>query len=244
MVPHPFARSNHKHYTLPSLQFTTFDGGINDMMLFTVTPNLTEAKCSVDFLSVFGTPASPILHSRLQFLALVYNFDDPEDILQYLTLPALQCLRISEMHDTSYSSLHSFLTRSSPALISLSIRGDNHGFSDWQECFSAVGGTLGNLELDQPSERVQDSIFYLHHPIPELRFEHSRISPPFPKLKDISFLNVDSTHYGLLASFLKNRSSGGEIAKLQSFRLVWKLYTYLDSIFLAEPENDRITRNQ
>ncbi|KAJ7682438.1 hypothetical protein DFH06DRAFT_1464158 [Mycena polygramma] len=232
------------YYTLPSLQLTTFDGGISDLQLFTIAPNLTEVKCAVEYLHPQARPTSKILHSRLQSLALVAAWEAPEDILQCLTLPVLQCLHISQMADSTYSSLHSFLTRSSPPLSSLSIRGDDFGFRDWQDCLSSVATTLEDLELEDPLSRVQRSIFSLHRFVGYIG-EPSGISPPLPKLQRLKFLSCKHIDYRELQSFLEARSSESEtteVTPLQSFRLVWKDDTYLASLLGAGSETDSITR--
>ncbi|KAF7352455.1 F-box domain-containing protein [Mycena venus] len=228
------------YYVLPSLQLTTFEGAITDIELFKVAPNLRTATCFVDYLVSHTLPISPIHHSRLQSLAFVDNFEAPQDILCYLTLPALECLRISEMADTTYPSLHSFLRRSLPPLITLSIRGDNVGFSDWQECLSSVAATVENLELESPSRRIQDSILYLHS-CPLFCPERCKISPPLPKLKHLSFLNSTGTNYRRIKYYLKGRFDDNGLVNLQSFRVVWKYDTFLDSIFCAGEESDDIT---
>ncbi|KAF7355642.1 F-box domain-containing protein [Mycena sanguinolenta] len=218
------------YYSLPWLQLTTFEGPISGLELFQVALNLTDATCAVDCLRHGPTARSPIQHNRLQSLALVCNHENPEDILEYLILPALRCLRISEAQDTTYPTLHSFLLRSSSPLITLSIRGDNDGFSDWQECLSSVAATLENLELDCPSAKVQNSILYLHYAAPFTRLQHSRISPPLPKLRNIIFSGLTSTNYGLLQRFLEDRSADSQLTKLESFTVIWGYKTSFLSV--------------
>ncbi|KAF8213910.1 hypothetical protein K438DRAFT_1927157 [Mycena galopus ATCC 62051] len=207
------------YYGLPWLQLTTFEGDVYNLELFKLAPNLTEVICSFD--SRHTVP--PISHSRLQSLTLICNVagEETQDILKCLTLPALQCLRISEMYDTTYSSLRSFLLRSTPPLTTLSIRADNDGFADCQECLSSVAATLEDLELQHPSPRVQRSILYLHNTLSWLRMEHCRISPPLPKLRNLSFLDSPGTEYHLLEHFIHARSTDSQLTKLHSVRVVW-----------------------
>ncbi|KAJ6515508.1 hypothetical protein C8R45DRAFT_1139916 [Mycena sanguinolenta] len=213
------------YYSLPWLQLTTFEGPISGMELFQIAQNLTDTTCAVDCLRQGAAALAPTHHARLQSLALVGNHEDPEDILGYLTLPALRCLRISEVLDATYPTLHSFLLRSSPPLVTLALRGDNDGFTDWQECLSSVAVTLENLELEQPSARFQNSILYMHYPLPNLRLEHSRITPPLPKLQNITFSVSTGTNYFQLENFLAERSADSQLAKLQSFTVVWNSNT-------------------
>ncbi|KAJ7432280.1 hypothetical protein B0H11DRAFT_2126899 [Mycena galericulata] len=112
------------------------------MDLFQIAPNLTETICSVPRLR--GIPQSTIIHLRLRSLILTES---------YLTLPALESLHVSEMDDTSYPSLTSFLQRSSPPL----------------------RPSLENLELESPSEEVQLFIFqYRNKPVHTVHPPHLR----------------------------------------------------------------------
>ncbi|KAJ7118584.1 hypothetical protein C8R43DRAFT_96056 [Mycena crocata] len=109
------------YYTPPSLQLTIFEGEIDNLDIFAHALNLIEAQCSVEYL--LPVPTSNVSHPKLQSLTLCTSHlsRQPVDILRYLTLPALQILHISKMEDTMYSSLSTFLTRSSPPLCTLSI---------------------------------------------------------------------------------------------------------------------------
>jgi hypothetical protein len=147
------------YYTPPALQLTVFEGQIDELDLFTLAPNLTHARLCVECIT--STPPSAISHARLQSLSFFTSCRKLQafDILQHLTLPALQTLHILEVEDTTYSTLHAFLTRSSPPLTTLSIHADSAEFVDWQECISCVADTLEHLKLDSPSSEVQLTIF-------------------------------------------------------------------------------------
>jgi hypothetical protein len=121
------------------------------------------------------------------------------DIIQYLTLPALQLLNIADMEDTTYASLHPFLSRSSPPLLNLAIRLDDNRFRNWEACVDCVGSTLENLALESPSIEVQLSLFY----------------QPFPNLRTLSLFTSPSSPiiYPDLCDFLD------ELPRLSSFRL-------------------------
>ncbi|KAJ7129204.1 hypothetical protein C8R44DRAFT_872497 [Mycena epipterygia] len=182
------------YYTPPSLQLTKFDSEIDDLKLFTLAPNLAEARCAMTYL--YSTvQTSIILHPRLQSLTLCASpdFEKPIDILQHLTLPALQSLHISEMEDTAYPSLQPFLTRSSPPLLTLSIRADDEDFHDLEECFSCVNDTLENLELVSPSKDVQLTILRIYY-------------PHFPHLQTLSLVDAFGIDYGALVGYLEKKT--------------------------------------
>ncbi|KAJ7432288.1 hypothetical protein B0H11DRAFT_2381324 [Mycena galericulata] len=200
-------------YSLPWSQLTRFEGEIDDMELFKSAQNLVEVRCAA-----MGSPTAPtstISHPRLRSLALIETEEgDPApDILEYLTLPALQSLDISAMSDTTYASLQPFIARSSPPLLSLSIRVDDPQFTDWAECLDRVGTTLENLELYSPSEKVQLSL---------LNPESGQFVPRLPNLRALTFLNVSPANYSAFVAFLC-RTPG-----LRSLRLSCPLGTFLD----------------
>ncbi|KAJ7506526.1 hypothetical protein B0H11DRAFT_2185826 [Mycena galericulata] len=212
------------YYDFPSSQLTKFDGEIETMDLFQMAPNLTEAICSVPRLR--GIPQSAIIHLRLRSLILTesVNHAGPLDILEYLTLPALESLHVSEMDDTSYPSLTSFLERSSPPLRTLSVRVDDPEFFDWAECFNCVGPSLENLELESPSEEVQLFIFqYRNKPVHTVH--------RFPNLRTLTILNAPPTNYIALLDFLY------KALHLRSFRLVSSDGAFLDDKIYSGSRN-------
>ncbi|KAF8214165.1 hypothetical protein K438DRAFT_1803004 [Mycena galopus ATCC 62051] len=137
--------------SVPWLQLTKYDGLVQDFQLFAQAANLMEAVCSLNF-----TPRSSfteITHTRLSSLAVTVG---APELLQYLTLPALQHLDISFEDD--YAELEGFLIRSSPPLVSLSVQGTTYS-CDWKRCLACVASTLENLQLKYPSPDFLASIF-------------------------------------------------------------------------------------
>ncbi|KAJ7771097.1 hypothetical protein DFH07DRAFT_804870 [Mycena maculata] len=215
------------YYVFPWSQLTKFDGEITTMDLFRLAPNVTEARCSVPSLD--PTPTSTITHPRLRSLALIESVLKTKsiDILEYLTLPSLQSLHISDMEDTSYDTLDVFLERSSPPLLTLSVRVDDADFFDWVECLTCVGPTLENLELESPPEEVQLRLFnYRNKP------EHS--IPHLPNLRALTLLNASQTNYAALVHFLYRTP------KLCSFRLFCSPGGFLDDKIMAGPHARKV----
>ncbi|KAJ7887544.1 hypothetical protein B0H14DRAFT_2695195 [Mycena olivaceomarginata] len=217
------------YYSPPFQQLTKFDGEIVGMDLFTLAPNLIEARCSVDYIS----PAQPsfISHSRLQSLTLFTTFDGtaPCDILRHLTLPALQSLHVSEMEDAT--SLAAFLSRSSPPLRTLSIRIDDDEFFDWGDCLSLVAETLENLEVVYPFPYVQSAILTCHT-------RDIWIKIPLPRLQTLTFQTLSGIEHEKLISFLDARTRLPELATFRSFRLICPSGTFLDDAIDAPSSSD------
>ncbi|KAJ7368852.1 hypothetical protein DFH08DRAFT_832454 [Mycena albidolilacea] len=217
------------YYSPPFQQLTKFDGEIVGMNLFTLAPNLIEARCSVDYISPAQT--SFISHSRLQSLTLFTTFDGtgPCDILQHLTLPALQSLHMSEMEDAT--SLAAFLSRSSPSLRTLSIRIDDDEFFDWGDCLSLVAETLENLEVVYPFPYVQSAILTCHT-------RDIWIKTPLPRLQTLTFQTLSGIEHEKLISFLDARTRLPELATFRSFRLICPSGTFLDDAIDAPSSSD------
>jgi hypothetical protein len=94
---------------------------ITSLDLFTVAPALTELNVSL--FVPRGVFPGMVIHRGIKSL----TGDTGDDLIQYLTLPALQSLHIYST--TSYGSLESFLARSSPPRASLTcmdIRSDRN----------------------------------------------------------------------------------------------------------------------
>jgi hypothetical protein len=220
------------YYTLPSLQLTVFEGEIDDLSIFTQAPNLTQARCSVEYL--FPSPTSVTSHNRLQLLSLSrsYSGDYACDILTHLTLPALQTLYISQMDDSTYPNLQTFFTRSSPPLRTLSIRMDNEKFTDWAKCLSLVGHTLETLELESPFREVQLAIFQGN--------DMYNTNLRFPHLRNLSFIWVSCADYALLFQYLDDITAPP--TKLRSFRLECSTGTFLDDEISVRSYIDRSYR--
>ncbi|KAJ6515418.1 hypothetical protein C8R45DRAFT_1205683 [Mycena sanguinolenta] len=175
---HPlYAPNSLDPYTLPWPRLTKFVGTVLwDMELFTLAPNLTEVTCTFDLNHHASLPM--ITHPNLLPLT---------DILQYLTLPALRHLDVSNDEPNRYGHrshglLKSFLVRSSPPLLSLSLSladiDETHDLEshNLDECTRIVGGTLESLKFLTVSSNLVYLIFARLNPdslphIQTLRFE-------------------------------------------------------------------------
>ncbi|KAF7355783.1 F-box domain-containing protein [Mycena sanguinolenta] len=142
----PFRAFSSSRFTLPWFQLTKFNGVLENLELFNLTPNLTELTCK--FEPDEDADFAVIIHCNLT--SLIVRPSDCGDILQYLTLPTLRHLDVSSME--SHDSLESFLARSSPPLVSLITNMD--AYSD----MGHLGGslllvlrTLETLELPETS---------------------------------------------------------------------------------------------
>ncbi|KAJ6515395.1 hypothetical protein C8R45DRAFT_207976 [Mycena sanguinolenta] len=196
---------------LPWPQLTKFQGTLYDLKMFTAAPNLTELTCQFD-----PTEADfPVTtHHNLTSLTLLLNCDD---ILHYLTLPALRHLDISQM--PSYTSLRPFIARSSPPLVSLSARIDEyeHYFDNLQGVLPLVARTLQKLEF---SSIHADQLPYI-----------LSLNPDCYNIRTMVFEAVSGTvDLHSLPRFLYART-----AQLRTFRLVWQESPFLDGEIRAGP---------
>ncbi|KAF7352372.1 SAM-dependent MTase TRM10-type domain-containing protein [Mycena venus] len=200
-------------FTLPWLQLTKFDGELRDLELFTLAPNLTQATCrGYDIES-----SVPVTHHNLISLTA------GSGIIQHLTLPSLQYLYISHS-----DSLELFLKRSSPPLVSLSVRGDEDSFREWYPCIPFIGRTLRTLEIAHVPVAVMSSICHLHTPF------HGT-----PNLQNLSFKAVDG---GVDLPFVV-RFLYSQLKQLRTFRLVWASSPFMDNEtadVINDPENETI----
>ncbi|KAF7338032.1 hypothetical protein MVEN_02027200 [Mycena venus] len=204
-------------FTLAWSQLTKFEGTIWDLKLFTFAPNLTEVTCSFDpDDQLFAV----ITHPCLRSLTIGEDNSDDNDIIQYLDLPGLRHLDVRYMDE--YDSLEPFLVRSSPPLVSLSVRGDQSSFSHWRQCMRLVAGTLESLEMHHVSAGVMSSLFG-----PALS---SSCLDALPNIRAISLEGVESVDLPFLVHFLYSRSS-----KLRTFKLVWASNPFLDGRAWAGP---------
>jgi hypothetical protein len=191
-----------------------------NLELLTLAPNLTETTCSFEPHPEDDAPTAITRHN-VRSLAIVADGADWADILPYLALPPLQYLDISDMDN--YNTLESFLARSSPPLVSLSVKRTASCFDHWSQCIALVDGTLESLEVWGVSNEKMPSIFTILPPLPNIQ----SLSVKDPK----GPLNLHS-----LVDFLYARSD-----KLHSFTVVWE-YTPIDSSSIsAGPPGNRIT---
>jgi hypothetical protein len=206
-------------FTLAWLQLTKFEGEISDLALFSLAPNLAELICTFEDDGSFPTI---VTHRCLRTLKID---QDSGDIIQYLSLPALQYL--DAIYMASYDSLESFLRRSSPPLITLFVHGDAELENDEDEsesfdlllkCMPLVASTLENFGLAWVSDRNILSI--------------SDIFRPLSNIRTVSFVGVP-LNLRFLVEFLYARSD-----KLRSFRAVWPLsvFPFLEGTTYAGPQ--------
>ncbi|KAJ7368812.1 hypothetical protein DFH08DRAFT_832327 [Mycena albidolilacea] len=203
-------------------QLTKFEGLMWTLQLLTLAPNLTEIRCSFEPHPEDHAPTA-ITHHNVRSLAIfVDEFDDWADILPYLILPALHHLDVSAMDN--YDTLESFLARSSPPLVSLSVKGTTSCFDHWSPCTALVDGTLENLEVWGVSNQKMPSIFTFLYPLPNIQ------SLCFKDLEDP--LNLH-----LLLQSLYERS-----LKLRSFRVDWGFGRFIESSLIpaGPPISDTI----
>ncbi|KAJ7784082.1 hypothetical protein B0H16DRAFT_1681629 [Mycena metata] len=200
---------------LPWQQLSIFEASIHNLDLFVVAPNLVNIKCGWA-----GGDSNPgmITHSCIKSFAVTDSAYDK--ILQYLTLPALQHLDLSE--GDTYDFLGSFLERSSPPLISLRVQADDPAFAQWHQALVHVAATLEDIEISYASTEAMTSLLSLG--------ERPWASPPWRTLnvlRNIKTLRlphvVDPVGLYQLVKFLYSRSD-----KLRSFQLVWETSPFLD----------------
>ncbi|KAJ7755841.1 hypothetical protein B0H16DRAFT_1690067 [Mycena metata] len=203
---------------LPWQQLLIFEGSISNLDLFVVAPNLVDVKCHWA-----GGDSNPgmITHSRIKSFAVTDSAYDK--ILQYLTLPALQHLDLSEGH--TYDFLGSFLERSSPPLISLRVQADDRGLTQWHQALVHVATTLEDIEIFYASPEVVTSILSLgERPERPWASSPSMTLVALSNLQTLRFLSVSGpVNQYELVHFLYARSD-----KLRSFQLVWEANPFLD----------------
>ncbi|KAF8214025.1 hypothetical protein K438DRAFT_1802748 [Mycena galopus ATCC 62051] len=204
-------------YVFPWSQLRKFEGTIRDLSLLTLAPNLIELICTFD---PDDTPPMRITHRSLKSLTAgpLNNFP----IIQYLTLPALQFLDVSKMPYPS--SINSFLARSSPPLVSLSMAGSPSSLFYWAPCMPLVAGTLESLEIRHVSSAGMIFMFRTHAPM----FD------PLPNIRTLNFRDVEGTAItssmvDSVVSFLRARSD----TKLRTFRIVWDPLFHVDTDHLG-----------
>ncbi|KAF7352338.1 F-box domain-containing protein [Mycena venus] len=206
----------------PWVQLTRFEGRIFNLDLFNMAVNLTEATCHLDDEEAYG-PFKMITHLRLSSLTVLLG---SLNIIKYLTLPALKILEISEMDNCDYRSLEPFLTRSSPSLVSLSVRADYDCEEHWHPCLPRVASTLENLVIDQVPEALMLRLF---HGTPD------KILHLLPNLRTLSLSDVPGgVNLYFLVDFLYSRSD-----KLRAFRLVWTYPPFLDGKYYLGPSANK-----
>ncbi|KAF8213998.1 hypothetical protein K438DRAFT_1802721 [Mycena galopus ATCC 62051] len=207
-------------FVFPWLQLTKFEGTIRDLALFTLAPNLIELICTFD---PNDTPSMRITHRSLQSLTVGPLNSFP--IIQYLTLPALQFLDVSKIPWPSSEPFKSFLVRSSPPLISLSIAGHSSSplVNNWAPCMPLVAGTLESLEIRRISYDGMISMFSRRAEMLDL----------LPNIRTLCFRDIDgplpSSLVDSVVSYLRVRSNH----KFHTLRIVWDPRFHTDTDYLS-----------
>ncbi|KAJ7498510.1 hypothetical protein FB451DRAFT_1202140 [Mycena latifolia] len=172
--------------TLPWEQLTKFTGE-----LFTIAqclealrlmPNLVECHFAVYESEPREDSDTILSHPKLESLTLYASVSDmggeaqSAEILEFLTLPALQVLHILGIEDFDEVELDLFLTRSSPPLRTLILRPlDSDGAIGIQDAAFLAMSSLTHLEIWYPGGRLRLSPEpYLHVPGTGLRSGHTR----------------------------------------------------------------------
>ncbi|KAJ7755899.1 hypothetical protein B0H16DRAFT_1886178 [Mycena metata] len=199
-------------------QLTRFVGSIDNLDLFIVARNLIEVKC---YWTGEDITLGVITHSRITSFTILYAEDDR--ILQYLTLPSLHNLDLSDPTD---DLLESFLERSSPPLISLRAQVANSSFARWHEALVHVAATLENIEISCASQEDMTSILsWAWGSSPAQTFD------ALSNLKTLHCLDVlGPVDHSDLVDFLYFRAR-----KLRSFQLVWRTSPFLDGHVYTGP---------
>ncbi|KAJ6515367.1 hypothetical protein C8R45DRAFT_956270 [Mycena sanguinolenta] len=220
----PSAASN--EFTLPSM-LTKFEGKLHGLELLTLAPNLIELICK--FNRHDSDRSVTITHRNLASLTFTANNVEDyfccDDILPHLALPALKHLDVSGIE--SYDSLESFITRSSPPLVSLSVKGNtvDSDFDHLRKNLSLVADTLESLEFVDIADAHFSSLVYFLR-----RYSYN--------IRALTFRDVHgSSGLDLLVRFLYEHS-----ARLRTFRLVCITGPFFDDTICAGPSKtiDRI----
>ncbi|KAJ6515388.1 hypothetical protein C8R45DRAFT_207849 [Mycena sanguinolenta] len=204
-----------RNFTLPWSQLTKFEGILNDLDLFTVAPNLTELTCSFDRNE--DANFAVITHHKLTSFTIN---EDSDDLMQYLTLPMLNRLDVSQI--SRYDGLESFLARSSPHLASLSISmnykdDEERNLYYMRKFLPLVARTLENLEFSDVSGDEMTSIFRLLN------------RDSFQKIRTITLKYVvEGFDLDEMIKFLYAHSD-----RLHAFRLFWLSSPFLDGQALS-----------
>ncbi|KAF8213994.1 hypothetical protein K438DRAFT_1750093 [Mycena galopus ATCC 62051] len=208
-------------FTLPWSQLTKFEGNIADFELFTLAPNLVEVACTLT--ADHGDISGAITHRCLRSFTVMSECGI-EFIHQYLTFPALQHLDLSRV--SNYDSLESFLARSSPPLVSLSVAACESCFDYWHRYAPLVAGTLENLEFLDLYKDDMRSVFRMLNGV------------PLPKIQTLSFKDIDDPlNMDGLVKFLYS------CHELRTFRFEWRSGSFFDSPAHAGPSDTTLLRD-
>ncbi|KAK7054166.1 hypothetical protein R3P38DRAFT_3171730 [Favolaschia claudopus] len=208
---------------LPWSQLTKVDGTLSDLELLLLAPNLTELAC--EFVPDDDASFSLKEHSNLKRLTIsAAGFLVNGDILQYLTLPALLSLDIARAAETTHTALASFLKRSSPPLVSISLRGNDACVEEWDEFMPLIDRTFESVEIREMEER--NAGYFLD----DARFN------PYPKIKSLTINYPGKRPPFDLVQFLYG------LEHVRSFKFLWNSDPFfLEQTVSAECGGEEIT---
>ncbi|KAJ7133418.1 hypothetical protein C8R44DRAFT_23551 [Mycena epipterygia] len=176
----------------------------------------------------FGNTLQHLTHSSLQHLRLGkprYIYGESVNsacILQYLTLPALQSLLISDF-DISHDDFLSFLDRSSPPLHTLHM---SIPIEDWPELmvnrYFRLLPTLTDLDLLCENGAEGDFLF-----LDVLAASSEDFLPNLRHLTIRAFFPAPAEYEKLVGTLSARRAS--RHSPLQSFRLIWPILDWDDA---------------
>ncbi|KAF8213921.1 hypothetical protein K438DRAFT_2009051 [Mycena galopus ATCC 62051] len=199
-------------YRFPWTQLTKFDGPIDDTEIFALTPNLTE------MIGSGGTYSRARTHRSLKSLFI----KNDTGIIPRITLPALQHLTFLpdlDLYDVPSSLVVSFLERSLPPLISLSVQWSESWFDSLRQCIPLVAGSLESLE------------FHDEFSVALLDFLDSSILDSLPHIHTLGFTGLDPrSNLPALLCFLYARSD-----KIRTLRVRWTSDPFPDRMVWAGP---------
>ncbi|KAK7061989.1 hypothetical protein R3P38DRAFT_683011 [Favolaschia claudopus] len=157
----------------PWSQLTKFEGRLSDLELFVLAPNLAELVCK--FVPDDDASFSAKEHPNLKRLTISEpGLSANGDILQYLTLPALHMLDIVRTTEVTYAALAPFLKRSSPALVSICLGGNDACLDEWDEFMPLLNRTLESVEIREVNNG------HAEYFLDDTRFN------PYPKIKSLT----------------------------------------------------------
>ncbi|KAJ7643559.1 hypothetical protein FB45DRAFT_1052507 [Roridomyces roridus] len=163
------------------------------------------------------TPPHDLTHTSLQHLKLGDSYKHC-NILQYLTLPALQTLFILDS-DIIRSDLSPLLQRSSPPLRSLSLKSENYEDGDIEEYLRLVPSLIDlAIRFDSDCAIIVFELFACRQDLlPNLRSLTIRID------------HLDSMEHGTVVDLLDARCDGN-ITALASAATLCKIFDYKNTV--------------
>ncbi|KAJ7490715.1 hypothetical protein FB451DRAFT_624639 [Mycena latifolia] len=195
--------------------------------LLRTAPDLVE--CNFDNIyyeediHAIGNTLEPLTHTSLQRLRLGKLGDQNSTcLLQYLTLPGLQTLFITDF-DISHDDFLSFLERSSPPLHSLSMDVPIEGWPSLMvHRYFRLLPSLTDLELHRHDPDTDGFIF-----LDVLATAGTDFLPNLRHLTIRGYFPDHSEYQTLISTLTARRAS--PVAQIQSFRLIWPFLDWADA---------------